>query len=256
MAVQIEYAVKRDKRFLDLATDAFGSAKKIFVVSKEMENRISSIFQTIPNINQKMAYLNLGVDTSIFKPIPPESRHQNIEKLFQKLKDLPRGKNDEQSNNLRKNLSSALQLKELGKKISSTTDYQMKYPDFEVEAKLEKIDWTYDKVILFVGRLITSKGIQSVYAALPLIFHQHPNARLIVVGHGPSREIMEIFLWALENNERELVQKIITGGKSLEGNSDDKSSFEDILSFFNKLEKNNELDSYYEKARKYLERTK
>ncbi|MDH3823871.1 MAG: glycosyltransferase [Nitrosopumilus sp.] len=248
----IEYAVKKDKRFLDLATKAFESTKKIFVVSTEMENRISSIFQSIPNINQKMTYLNLGVDTSIFKPISPELRHQNIEKLFQKLKDLPRGKNNEQSNSLRRNLSSTLQLKELSKIISSTTDYQMKYPDVDVEAKLEKIDWTHDKVILFVGRLITSKGIQSVIATLPLIFHLHPNARLIVVGHGPSREIMEIFLWALENNERELVQKIIIWGKSLEGNLDDKSSFEDVVSFFNQLEKNNELDSYYEKAHKHL----
>lgn len=156
----IEYAVKRDKRFLDLATKAFDSAKKIFVVSKEMENRISSVFQSIPNVNQKMTYLNLGVDTSIFKPILSESRHQNIEKLFQKLKDLPRGKNDEQLNILRKNLSSALQLKELSKIISSTTDYQMKHPDVDVEAKLKKIDWTHDKVILFVGRLITIKGIK------------------------------------------------------------------------------------------------
>jgi glycosyltransferase involved in cell wall biosynthesis len=233
----IEYAVKKDKRFLDLAASAFDSAKKIFVGSKEIENRVSSIFQTVPNINQKMAYLNLGVDTSIFRPISPELRHQNIEKLFQKLKDLPRGKNDEQPSRLRRNLRSDLQLKELGKKISSTTDYQMKHPDVDVEAKLEEIDWTLDKVILFVGRLITSKGVQSVIAALPLIFYQHPNVRLIVVGHGPLREIMEIFLWALENNERGLVQKVITWGKSLEGNSDDEPSFEDVLSFFDQLEK-------------------
>jgi len=248
----IEYAVKRDKRFLDLATKAFDSAKKIFVVSKEMENRISSIFQSIPNINQKMNHLNLGVDTSIFKPISPELRHQNIEKLSKKLKDTPRGKKDEQLNNLRRNLSSDLQLNELSKIISSTTDYQLKHPDVDVEGKLKKIDWTHEKVILFVGRLIASKGIQSVIATLPLIFHLHPDVRLIIVGHGPLREIMEIFLWALENNERELVEKIITWGKSLEGNLENKSSFEEVLSFFNQLEKNNELDSYFEKAHKYL----
>ena len=248
----IEYAVKRDKRFLDLAKKPFESAKKIFVVSKEMEHRILSIFQSVPNINQKMTHLNLGVDTSIFKPVSPELRHQNIEKLSQKLKDTPRGKHDEQSKNLRKSLNSTLQSNELSKLISSTTDYQMKHPDVDVEAKLEKINWTHDKVILFVGRLITSKGIQSVIATLPLVFHLHPDAKLIIVGHGPLREIMEIFLWALENNERELVEKIITWGKSLEGNLDNKSPFEEVLSLFNQLEKNNELDSYYEKAHKHI----
>ena len=147
---------------------------------------------------------------------------------------------------MREKIKSDLELKELSNIISSTTDYQMKYPD--VEAKLKNIDWTNDKIILFVGRLITGKGIQSIIAALPLIFQKHSNARLIIVGHGPLREVMEIFIWALANNERELVVKIITWGKSLEGNLDNKSSFEDILSFFNQLEKNNELDSYFQKA--------
>jgi len=248
----IEYAVKKDQRFLDLATKAFNSAKKIFVVSQEMEDRISSIFQSVPNINQKMTHLNLGVDTSIFKPILPESRSKNIEELFQKLKDLPRGKSDKQSKILREQINPDLQLKEFIKTIASTSDYQMKFPDVDVEVKLKNIDWSNDKIILFVGRLITGKGIQSIIAALPLIFCQHPDTRLIIVGHGPLREVMEIFLWALQNNERELVKKIITWGKALEGNLDDKSSFEDILLFFNQLEKNNELDAYYEKAGKHL----
>ena len=63
---------------------------------------------------------------------------------------------------------------------------------------------------------------------------------------------MEIFLWALEKDERELVKKIVTWGKSLEGNLDGMASFEDILAFYNQLEKNNELNSYHEKAHKYL----
>lgn len=248
----IEYAVKKDQRFLDLATKTFDSAKKIFVVSQEMEDRVSSIFQSIPNINQKMVHLNLGVDTNIFKPILPELRYKNFEKLFQKLKDLPRGKNDKQSSILREKIKSDLQLKEFNKIINSATNYQMKSPDVDVEAKLKKIDWANDKLILFVGRLITGKGIQSIITALPLIFHQHSNARLIIVGHGPLREAMEILIWALATNERELVKKIITWGKSLEGDLDNKSPFEDILAFFNQLEKNNELDSYYEKAGKFL----
>jgi len=248
----IEYAVKKDKRFLELAIPAFDSAKKIFVVSDEMRNRVSSTFQPIPNINQKMTQLNLGVDTSIFKPILPKLRSQNIEKLCQKLEGVSRGKNEKQSSILREKLRSGLQIKELSKIISSTADYQTKYPDVDVEAKLKKIDWVNDKIILFVGRLISGKGIQSVIAALPLILHQHHNARLIIVGHGPLREIMEIFLWALENDERELVKRIVMWGKSLEGNLDEMASFEEVFSFNNQLEKNDELNSYYEKAHKYL----
>lgn len=248
----IEYAIKKDKRFLDLATKAFDSAQKIFVVSEEMRNRVSAIFQSVSNINEKMTRLNLGVDTSIFEPVLPELRTKNIERLCQKLKGIPRGKNNSQSNILKNKIRSDLQLKELRKIIIATTDYNTKNPDDDVESKLKKIRWTHDKIILFVGRLITGKGIQSVIATLPLILDQHQNTRLIIVGHGPLREIMEIFLWALQNGEKELVKKIITWGKSLEGNSDEISSFEEILSFYNQLEKNNEFNSYFEKAKKNL----
>jgi len=244
----IEYAIKRDKRFLDIAVPPFEYAKKIFVISKEIKNRVCSVFQDLPDICQKMTLLNLGVDTSMFKPISPELRNQNIEKLCKKLEHIPRGKSDEQSKILRKKLKPDLQIKELREIISLTNDYPVKHPDADVESKLKKIDWDHDKIIVFVGRLIANKGIQSVIAALPLIFHQNPDTKLIVVGSGPLREIMEIFLWALENNDRELVKRIATWGKSLEKNLDDTSSFDEILCLYNQLENNNELDSYYEKA--------
>ncbi len=252
----IEYAIKKDKRFLDLAIPPFESAKKIFVVSEEMKNRVCSVFQSMPDICEKMTLLNLGADTSMFKPVLPEFRYQNIEKLCDKLEHASRGKNYKQSNILRKSLKPDLQIKELKKIISLTNDYPIKHPDVDVEGKLNKIDWSRDKIIVFVGRLISNKGVQSVVAALPLIFHQHPDARLIVVGSGPLREIMEILLWALEHDKREVVKRIIMWGKSLEKNLEDMSPFEDFLSFYNQLENNNELDSYYKKSHSHITQDK
>ena len=85
-------------------------------------------------------------------------------------------------------------------------------------------------------------------ATLPLIFHVHHDVKVIIVRHEPLCEIMEIFLWALENGQRDLVKRIFMWGKSLEGNIDNLSSFKHVQSFFDILEKNNELDSYYKKA--------
>ncbi|WP_420544632.1 glycosyltransferase [Nitrosopumilus sp.] len=248
----LEYAVKKDRRFLDLATSSFESAKKIFVASEEMRNRLSDIFQSLPEINQKMVRLNLGADTSLFKPILHDMRVHNIEKLCKKLQSVSRGKVRKQSAILRESLQPDLQLQEITELITSTTDYQIKNPDEDIEIKLRGIDWKHDKIILFVGRLIAGKGIQSLIASLPLIFHMHQDVKVIIVGHGPLREIMEIFLWSLEKGQRELVKRIVMWGKSLEGNIDNISSFEHVQSFFDVLEKNNELDSYYQKARAYV----
>ena len=248
----IEYAIKRDRRFLDLSIPPFESAKKIFVVSEEMKNRVLHIFQAMPNIHKKMIMLKLGVDTSMFKPVLPELRNQNIKKLCEKLKHVSRGKSNHQSNILRKSLKPGLQIMEIRKIISMTNDYPTKHPDDDVEFKLKRIDWNNDKIIVFVGRLISNKGIQSIIATLPLILDLHPNVKLIVAGSGPLREIMETLLWALENDKSELVNRIIAWGKSLEKNLDYKLSFEDISSFYNQLENNNELNSYYEKAKRNI----
>jgi len=139
---------------------------------------------------------------------------------------------------------------EFQKLIESTWTYDAMCVDEDVESKLNLIDWANDKVILFLGRIISSKGLQTIIAALPLIFAQHPNARLVVVGHGPLREPMDAFLWALENNERNLIKKIIGWGDAVEGLG--QNPFSELISFYDQLEKENELDAYYEKASKTI----
>ena len=248
----IEYAVKKDKRFLILAQGAFESADKIFVVSEEMKNRVARIFESIPNLEQKMTRLNLGVNTDLFKPIIPESRYNNIKELCKKIKNTSRGKAITQSIHLQNHLSSNLQYGEFNKILSSVTTYATKLPDFDIEEKLEKVDWNNDKIILFVGRLISSKGIQSIVFALPWIMYRHPKTRLIIVGHGPLREILESLLWALEYNDKELVEKLISWEHLTEANPDNTNYFEEVLSFYKKLKEGNELNSYFEIASKYI----
>ena len=43
----IEYAVKKDERFLGFATDAFENAKKIFAIGDEIRGRIKNVFPSI-----------------------------------------------------------------------------------------------------------------------------------------------------------------------------------------------------------------
>ena len=88
-------------------------------------------------------------------------------------------------------------------------EYHPKKPDQGIEARLQDINWKQDQIVLFVGRLIKSKGIHAIIAALPFILEKNPRVKLVVVGHGPLRELLEILLWALENGARELVKNII-----------------------------------------------
>jgi glycosyltransferase involved in cell wall biosynthesis len=100
--------------------------------------------------------------------------------------------------------------------FDAARDYDNKAPDADVEYKLSGIDWDNDTTLLYVGRLISTKGVQSVIAALPLLLEQNPELHLIVVGHGPLREPLEAMLWAMEHGDMGMLRMIAENGRTLE----------------------------------------
>lgn len=249
----IEYAIKKDERFLRFAVEAFTAAKRVFVVGREMRGRVNNVFASVPDIGSKMSELNLGVDTSLFEPIPREARQRNISKMVELISGLLRGKSAEMSRKMLEDLHGDMSIDELHAAIASTRDYTSKRPDSDLEAKLATVDWANDRIILFVGRLIGSKGLQSIVAALPLVLSKHPNARLIAAGHGPLREALEGFVWALRNGELSLVETIVEWGSALEDGASEYSApkpFTEARRFYDQLAARGELDKYFEEARR------
>lgn len=54
-----------------------------------------------------------------------------------------------------------------------------------------------DRLIVFVGKLIASKGVELLLAAFPLVLAREPRARLLVVGFGAFRPRLEAFVGEL-----------------------------------------------------------
>jgi glycosyltransferase involved in cell wall biosynthesis len=244
----IEYAVKKDKRFYDYAASAFTRAKRIFVIGPEIRQRVQNVFAALPGVSEKTVDLNLGVDTALFEPIEPTARRANIEKLEQALAGVERGKRPELSSTMRHRLGDTMDQEMLRKVLSQASDYTAKHTDTDCEAKLRAVDWEREKTLLFVGRLIVSKGIQCVVAALPSILEQVPEARLLVVGHGPMREPIEAMLYALELGKRELLGKIIAWGRYLEG-AREPEPLAHVRAYLDALEREGKLERYFQVAR-------
>jgi glycosyltransferase involved in cell wall biosynthesis len=55
-----------------------------------------------------------------------------------------------------------------------------------------------DKLVVYVGKLIASKGVELLLAAWPLVLAAEPRARLVVVGFGAFREGLERLTAALD----------------------------------------------------------
>jgi glycosyltransferase involved in cell wall biosynthesis len=245
----IEYAVKKDERFRRYASSALAESRRIFVIGSEMRTRVSAVFADQPGIQSKFVELHLGVDGSQFEPVMKSQRIDNITRLANSLEGMSRGKSPQQSAALREKATGSLDRNALKSLIDDNARYDGKLPDADLEQKLRAIDWNADPVLLFTGRIISPKGIQSVVAALPLILEQRPDLKLVVVGHGPLREPLELFVAALQSGDRGLVRKIVAWGHWLEGSPEGADSTEDLgelTRFFTGLSQKGEEDRYFE----------
>ncbi len=244
----IEYAIKKDERMFRYGEAALTAANRVFVIGDEIRTRLTDIFPTEVGLEDKMMELNLGVDTRLFEPLPNDLRVKNIQALKASISQLQRGKSEQSGLQMLERLRPDLSLDEMKAILSTANEYNAKCPDEAVEQRLDYIDWENDQVLLFVGRLIASKGIQSVVAALPLLFDRHPNLKLLVVGHGPLREPLEALLWAFEQGHADLIHKIADWGRALEGSR--ARPFEEVQHFFAQLHGRGKMEDYLEKARR------
>ncbi|HEY0015617.1 MAG TPA: glycosyltransferase [Longimicrobium sp.] len=252
----LEFAVKRQERFLRLAESAFTDARRVFVIGDEMAERVRGILGAVPGLEQKFSGLHLGVDTSQFEPVERADRRATIARMGETLEGVERGRTAAQSEALRNKLRGDLQPGEMAALFAAAgAEYVAKAPDADAEAKLDAVRWESDPTLLFVGRLISSKGIQSVVAALPLILQARPDLRLLVVGHGPLREPLEALLWALEHGERAMVEHIVARGRELEGSPEGESEgaeLTQVARFLEQLRAAGELDAYYAAAQAHV----
>ncbi len=71
--------------------------------------------------------------------------------------------------------------------------------------------------IVFVGKLIVSKGIDLLLAAWPLVVAANPGARLCVVAFGAYADGVRRLLAALDAGELEAARTVAAAGRALEG---------------------------------------
>jgi glycosyltransferase involved in cell wall biosynthesis len=250
----LEYAVKPDARFRAYATSAFSDASHIFVHGEEMRSRVATMLPEVTDLDSKFSVLPLGVHTAQFAPVPRERRREKMGRFWNALSTLPRGRRPQQLRDMLGRVREASDTESLRAALSSIK-YETKAPDEDVEDKLQQIDWEHDAVLLYVGRLISAKGVQSGLAALPLILARDPGVRLLLVGHGPLREPMEAFVWALEHGDRALVERIVDCGRMLEGDPDGAGGSQalgKVKMFFRDLDARGELDDYFALARAHV----
>jgi glycosyltransferase involved in cell wall biosynthesis len=231
----IEYTIKKDNRFKNLAIEAIKKSKGLIIGNEEVRNRIINIYlEYKEEILAKTEIVNVGVDTSLFKPVDKKDRKKSIDNIINKGPF--NGKSIELKNELYKKLDK--------NNIFATKNYRNSYntkePDSDLELQLKDIPWDKN-ILIFVGALTVGKGIQSLITSMPFILKKFPDTHLLVIGSGAYREVLEGYVHIISSQNKFLLNEIVNKGKDLD-NNELKGPWTDVKKF---LENKENLDNMF-----------
>ena len=158
----LEYTVKpHPERFLPYAKEGLGGAGGVLVGSRHTGESLWGAMDD-PELEARTKLGPPGVDIREFQPREPEEARNGVEDLVERLRHAPAGNPD--SSFARDPAAAADALATIA-------------PE--------------DRLVVFVGKLIASKGVDLLLAAWPLVLERVPDAKLVIVGFGEFREGLE-----------------------------------------------------------------
>jgi len=190
----LEYTVKPEpERFLPYAREGMEAAAAVLTGSR---HTAESLWQAMrmPGLPAKTRLGPPGVDTDVFSPV------LNEEEGRAKLRDL------------------ALSLKR--EHAHALKDRRPGAWGRDPGTAAEALEWFAEgggPRVVFVGKLIVSKGVDLLLAAWPLVLAAHPQARLLVIGFGEYREALQRLWMGLAVGNMATAREIARRGRGLEG---------------------------------------
>src|SRR4051794_1299463 len=157
----LEYTVKPYPRFRPYAVEGLAAARGVLVGSRHTAESLWAEMDD-PGLPGRTRLGPPGVDVARFAPREPADARAGLQALRRRLAGLS----------------------------ASATGSSFDRDPAEAAAALATIA-PGDRLVVFVGKLIASKGVELLLAALPLILAREPAARLLVVGFGAFRTGLE-----------------------------------------------------------------
>jgi glycosyltransferase involved in cell wall biosynthesis len=181
----LEYTVKPDPRFLPPAREGMAAAAGVLVGSR---HTAESLWETIadPALPPKTRLGPPGVDTADFSLRGPGATGPGLERLARRIAAGEGGGS-------------------FGRELESAA------------AALRQTAGADGPLVVYVGKLIVSKGVDLLLAAWPLVRAAHANARLLITGFGEYEDGLRRLLGALDRGALAEAREVAAAGWALEG---------------------------------------
>ena len=202
------------QRFRPYAEEAASSATGILVSSAHVAARLRQAVDD-PQIEAKVRLVPPGVDAELFAPLAREEAAARVLALAGELGE----RRVEPPASIR-----SMDVRTVRSRDAKPSPDARPAPPSawardtgQAAAAMEHFAAADGPRVVFVGKLIVSKGMDLLLAAWPLVHRENPGARLLVVGFG-EYELAVRRLWAaLEAARIDEVREIAARGRALEG---------------------------------------
>jgi glycosyltransferase involved in cell wall biosynthesis len=204
----LEYTVKPYPRFMPYAREGLARARGILVGSRHTAESLWTAMDD-PTVPERTRLGPPGVDIERFGPREPGAAREGLAALRERL-----GAHD-----------AAAALPD-GSPAAAAPSHSFARASGEAAAALATVE-PDDRLVVFVGKLIASKGVELLLAAWPLVLAREPRTRLVIVGFGAFRE-------ALERLARDLDAGDLAAARALR--AEDGRELPELAAFLDSLE--------------------
>jgi len=206
----LQYVSRRSERYMDLTREGLEGAAEILALSSHSAGTVAEDF---PGLAERTRSLPGGVDTDLFRP---DALDLGV------LRSLygGRGRGPEEQQALEATLDRPGNVGDLIEGLRTiSSSYDARSHDRDAGERLEALLGSDEPLIVYLGKLIHSKGVHSLISAFAPV-HRKTGARLLVIGFGTFREGLQALVRALDAGDEENAGRLAGRGRLLEGGPD------------------------------------
>ncbi len=190
----LSYTVIPDlDRFRPFAEEAVASANGIVVGSGHIAAQLRQVVDD-PETDAKVRLGPPGVDTDLFAPLEPPARSERLLELATRLRSL--------------------------REHNTGSSW-----DRDPAAAADAVEWFAagdGARVVYVGKLIVSKGIDLLLAAWPLVRAGHPRGRLLLIGFGAGEPALRAVVDGFAAGDLGPLRELAAHGRGLEEGEDER----------------------------------
>ena len=187
----LEYAVRLQERYLDLAREGLEGARAVVGGSADV---LARAVELVPAVADRTRVVSPGVEVDLFRRAPRTDALERLATLLEADPDVIRGRPAALDDEVAK----AITLRDPDTLDALALGYDQSAPDREVAVRIRRLAGGDRPLIGYLGKFIPQKGVDALLGALATM---GPEVHGLVVGFGLFREWLAALAFTLDRGD-------------------------------------------------------